>query len=248
MLQDLHSHTYYSFCGKDKPELLLDAAVEGGLKMFGINDHNYGIGYQRIDFFNSSAADFSTDYARTLSRYFDHLSLLKEKYADRIILKRGIEINTIAGTRYALPDDADISYYDYCLVENLDLPEEQTVTHNDIFSFAKRCGCPTGIAHTDMFALIERLHKDPYEYFFRMAQENIFWEMNVSYDSIHGYRVHPYMTQFFENKAQQDIVRRSGVRLSVGFDGHRIEDYLPERVKDYCRQVEDMGIRMMFEE
>ena len=45
-----------------------------------------------------------------------------------------------------------------------------------------------------------------------------------------------------------DLLRRAGVEVSVGFDGHRICDYLPERVKDYCRQIEQMGIRMPFEE
>jgi hypothetical protein len=72
--------------------------------------------------------------------------------------------------------------------------------------------------------------------------------MNVSYDSIHQYREHPYVLEFFKNEEQQAIVRESGVRLSVGFDGHRIEDYLPERVADYCRRITKMGIKMAFEE
>ena len=71
--------------------------------------------------------------------------------------------------------------------------------------------------------------------------------MNVSYDSIHGYREHPYMLEFFKNEQQQDIVRASGVRLSVGFDGHRVEDYLPERVKDYCNRLTALGIKKPFE-
>ena len=44
MLQDLHSHTYYSFCGADKPETIVEAAIAGGLELFGITDHSYGIG------------------------------------------------------------------------------------------------------------------------------------------------------------------------------------------------------------
>ena len=81
-----------------------------------------------------------------------------------------------------------------------------------------------------------------------MAEQNIFWEMNVSYDSIHNYRQHAYMLRFFEDEAQQDILRRSGVRVSVGFDGHRVEDYLPERVRDYCERLTAMGIKKPFEE
>ena len=29
MIQDLHSHTYYSFCGGDKPEDIVEAAMAG---------------------------------------------------------------------------------------------------------------------------------------------------------------------------------------------------------------------------
>ena len=49
MIQDLHSHTYYSFCGKDTPEAIVEAAIAGGIEVFGISDHNYGIGYARLD-------------------------------------------------------------------------------------------------------------------------------------------------------------------------------------------------------
>ena len=131
-------------------------------------------------------------------------------------------------------------------MENLDR-FDNSIAQGDLFSFAKRCGCPVGVAHTDMFAFIEKLGVKPEEYFRRMAQENIFWEMNVSFDSIHNYREHAYMLEFFRNPEQQKIVRESGVRLSVGFDGHRVKDYLPERVADYCRCISDMGIKLAFE-
>ena len=55
------------------------------------------------------------------------------------------------------------------------------------------------------------------------------------------------MLRFFEDPEQQAIVRESGLRLSVGFDGHRVEDYLPERIKDYCRSITAMGIKLQFE-
>ena len=29
MIQDLHSHTYYSFCGKDSPSAIVEAAIDG---------------------------------------------------------------------------------------------------------------------------------------------------------------------------------------------------------------------------
>ena len=251
MIQDLHSHTYYSFCGKDRPEDVVEAAIAGGIELLGITDHNHGIGNARVNvFFVPEDGAPAHDYERTLRRYFDHMTLVKEKYADRIRVLRGIEVCTLGGQayqRHALPDNADISYYDYCLLEHIDNPA--SVTGGDLFAYAKRCGCPiTGIAHTDMLAFIKGRGEDPYDYFSRMAEANIFWEMNVSYDAVHGYRQHAYMLEFFENPELQEIVRRSGVRVSVGFDGHHVEDYLPDRVADYCRRLTEMGIKMPFEE
>jgi hypothetical protein len=144
-----------------------------------------------------------------------------------------------------LPDVADISIFDYCLIENI--CEDASITNGDIFSFAKRCGCPMGIAHTDMFNFIEKIGEDPLEYFSKMAEAGIFWEMNVNFDSIHKYHEHEYVKEFLANEEQQRIVRESGVRLSVGFDGHRVEDYLPDRVADYCKRITDLGIKMAFE-
>lgn len=246
MIQDIHSHTYYSFCGADRPESVVEAAIDGGIELFGICDHNYGIGFGRHDVFCSQANDLRPDYGRNLIKYFDHINLIKEKYADRIKLLRGIEIATLKDGRYALPDGVDVSFFDYCLVENLDWAE--TYTEGDLFAYAKRCACPVGVAHTDLFAHAEKLGIAPYDYFSRMAEENIFWEMNVSFDSIHKFREHAYMLRFFEDEKQQEIIWRSGVRLSVGFDGHRCNEYKPDRVADYCKKIEKMGIKMAFED
>ncbi len=147
---------------------------------------------------------------------------------------------------HSLPEKEDVSFFDYCLVENLD--SSISVTKGDLFAYAKRLGTPlVGIAHTDMFAFIRSRGEDPLEYFSRMAADNIFWEMNVSYDSIHNYRIHRYMVDFFDDEEKQDVVRRSGVRVSVGFDGHRVEDYLPERIKEYNDKLTALGIKKPFE-
>ena len=42
---DLHSHTYFSFCGKDSPQELIEAVMAAGVDTLGISDHNYGVGY-----------------------------------------------------------------------------------------------------------------------------------------------------------------------------------------------------------
>ena len=104
-----------------------------------------------------------------------------------------------------LPTRVDVSFFDYCLIEHLDCAD--SLTGGDVFSFAKRCGCPaSGIAHTDLFSHIATLGIDPLDYFKRMADMNIFWEMNVSYDSTHHYREHEYVKRFLSDENQQDIV------------------------------------------
>lgn len=247
MIQDLHSHTYYSFCGGDKPEQIVEAAINGGVELFGISDHSYGIGQSKLNVFASNCDDLFEDYERTLIRYFDHINLIKEKYADKIKVLCGIEVaSDLDRARVLLPESADISYFDYCLAEHLDYIENSSLK-GDIFKFAQRSGCTVGIAHTDMFSFIKNIGEEPYKYFKRMAEQNIFWEMNVSYDSIHNYREHSYVIDFFKDTEQQQIIRESGVKLSVGFDGHRVEDYRADRVVDACRKITEMGIPLIFD-
>lgn len=247
MIQDLHSHTYYSFCGRDEPCAVVEAAIAGGVELFGICDHSYGIGNARKDVNKYENPELGQDYYRTLRRYFDHISLVREKYADKIKILRGIEVATHQWRlRAALPDGTDISFFDYCLVEGLD--DETSITGGDIFTFAARCGCPTAVAHTDLFAHIAHLGERPEDYFRRMAEQNIFWEINVNYDSVHHFEEHEYVKRFFADEAQQVVVRESGVRLSVGFDGHRVEEYNPARVQEACERIHAMGIKLAFEE
>lgn len=247
MIQDLHAHTYYSFDSQDKIEKVVETTIANGIELLGITDHNYGIAYPSTEMVYDKGPALDSDYGSGLLRYYDHMKLIKEKYKNRIKILSGIEVATlICKERYALPDKTDISYFDYCLVENLDNVNHSTV-HGDIFSFAKRCGCPTGIAHTDMFKFISDIGEEPNSYFRKMAANNIFWEINVNYDSLHGFHIHEYVTDFFKDKTQQDIVKKSGVKLSVGFDSHRINEYKADRVKTANKLIKDMGIKLMFD-
>ncbi len=250
MIQDLHSHTYYSFCGKDKPEAVVETAIAGDITLLGITDHAHGIGYGPREAFDHRKDEWLQGYQLQLQKYFDHITTIRDRYSDRITLLRGIELNTQYDEQhhgFALPADADISFFDYCLIEHLDA--DNTLTGGDPFAYAVRCGTPwMGVAHTDLFAHIKRRGEDPLSYFKRMAAQNIFWEMNVNDDTIHNHYQHPYVADFFADGEKQQIVRESGVRISIGFDGHRVEDYLPERVKKYNLLLTEMGIKRPFED
>ncbi|MBQ2702091.1 MAG: PHP domain-containing protein [Clostridia bacterium] len=247
MIQDLHAHTYYSFCSNDSPEKVIERAIQGGIRQLGICDHSYGVGCGRKSLCHHMGKAYDADYELTLVRYHDHINLLKEKYRNKIKIFSGIEIRTAPKGEhsYVLPTGADVSFFDYCLVENLDDP--QSITKGDIFSFAKRCGCPTGIAHTDMFAFIKNIGEDPYRYFRKMAEQGIFWELNLNYDSVHNFKIYDYVPTFLQSKEQQEIVKKSGVRLSVGFDSHAANEYKPMRVITACKILQAAGIHLVFE-
>ena len=244
MIQDLHSHTALSFCGKDDPRDLIALAKEGGIDVFGITDHNYGVGYRDVSLYYTLPPT-AVPYGENLREYFLRLTALRDE-TEGVRLLRGIEIATDEGAgNVSLPDGVDVSYFDYALLEHLDAP--RSVTGGDLFAYRERLATPLlGVAHTDLFAHAARLGIPPLAYFRRMAKEGIFWEMNVSYDSIHGYREHPYMLRFFADESAQEIVRNSGVAVSIGFDGHRKEDYLPDRIRDYNLRLKSLGIPRPF--
>ncbi len=247
MIQDLHSHTVYSYCSTNPTtEEGVLAAIEGGVRLFGVCDHNYGIGYLSRESFIENLPPSNLVYQERINAYYDTMSALKEKYREKIAILRGIELaTTLPEKGYPLPDGVDVSFFDYCLIEHLD--NEDSVTGGDLFSYAKKIGCPAGIAHTDMFAFIEKTGKNPLDYFHRMAEENIFWEMNVNYDSVHRYREHEYMKRFFNDEKQQEIIRKSGVKLSVGFDGHFAAEYAPDRVIAANERLRALQIPLAFD-
>lgn len=244
MIHDLHSHTYYSFCGKDNPKDVIEAAISGGIKMLGICDHSYGVAIQRDYSPHRERSSWLIDYQRAVDAYLDTLLLLKEKYRGQIDIKCGIEIPTQNIPHILLPDEIDVSRFEYCLIEHIDYDD---TTVSDPFAFAERCGCKkVGIAHTDLFSYLENRNINKEDFFKKMAQKGMFWELNVNYDSIHKFREHAYVERFFADKEQQETVLKSGVDLSVGFDGHRVNEYLPERVKSYCKRLEELKIPTVY--
>ena len=205
---DLHSHTRYSNCGQDDPEKLIVEMIKNGVEIFGICDHNYGIGDRERE-------------------YLKEIRSLQKKYADKIKIFCGIEICTRPGLEPV--EGKTFSEYDYCLIEDLDNPA--SVMNGDIINYTKNFGCPVGIAHTDLFKFISDNGWESKKYLKELALAGIFWELNVNYDSIHRYREHQYVQDFFKNTAQQNAVKEAGLFVSIGFDGHRLEEYNANRVE-----------------
>lgn len=151
---DLHNHTVFSYDGSNTPDEIIENAINHGVDLIGITDHQFSIG-------------------RGLPEYFRYIQHCKVKYRDKIKVLCGLEI----GTR-PKPDDllaSDASCFDYVLFESLDHPRGM-----DFFEFLewrKLFTCPVGLAHTDIFTLSERYGLDMLKV---LKSENIFWELNVS--------------------------------------------------------------------
>ena len=243
MLQDLHSHTYYSFCGKDSPEDVIKNAIENGIEKVGISDHYHGIVLASTGISYENEDYRTVLHNKAIERYYYHIKELAQRYKDYIDVWCGVEITTLDLGFTLLPDGVDVSMFDYCLIENIQYEE---TTAQDVFSFAARCGCKrTGLAHIDLPSYIKAKGIDMDEFFKKMADNNMFWELNVNYDSIHGYKEHKYVEEFFGNEEIINAVKKNNLSLRVGFDGHRLEDYDISRVKNACMKIEELGISMV---
>lgn len=200
---DIHCHTNYSSCGRDNPRDVIETAIRNGLSVIGISDHNYGIGTRKAE-------------------YLKEMRLLAKEYSDRITVLCGIEIATYPD-KYDISDPNEISEYDYCLIEHI--TEPSSIAGGNLFEFCKNLKIPCGIAHTNLYTYCEMRGLGTEEFFRKLGENNIFWEMNVTYDSIHCYSEHEYVLDFMSDQEKIDLVKKSGVYVSVGFDGHRREDY-----------------------
>ena len=243
MIQDLHSHTYYSYCGKDSPEAVIENAIKNGIELVGISDHYHGVVMCKPGFDYGNTEEKVKMHNNAIKRYFEHINLLKEKYKDYIEVWCGVEITTLDLGYTLLPDGVDVSVFDYCLIENIQIKE---TTVEDVFEFAKRINCKrTGLAHMDLPAYIASKGFELDAFFKKMAEHNIFWELNVNYDEIHGYKEHKYVKDFFKSSELIDAAKKNNLTLSIGFDGHNLRDYDDKRVKNACNKLKELNLNMI---
>lgn len=94
-MYDSHVHSTFSD-GKDSPEDIVLEAISRGLEVLGFSDHAY--------------TSFDTSYCikkEELCHYNEEIERLKVKYADKIIIKRGIEADRFS--------TQDLSGYDFVI-------------------------------------------------------------------------------------------------------------------------------------
>lgn len=154
MIMDLHNHTTFSYDGKNTPEEIIENAIEHGVDVIGITDHQFSIGYG-------------------IRSYVKKLLECKAKYDGFIKVLAGLEI----GTR-PRPDELftyDIAELDFVLFESLD--DYRAMDFFEFMQWRHRFDCPVGLAHCDIFEMGERYGVDMTE---ELKRNKIFWELNTS--------------------------------------------------------------------
>ena len=198
IITDLHNHTKFSYDGQNTPEEVIEHAIRYGIDVIGITDHQFTV---RGD----------------LDKYFEYISHCKIKYRDKIQVLCGLEI----GTR-PRPDDflATASEgLDYVLFESLD--HERGMDLFEFLEWKRLFKCPTGLAHTDIFALEERYGVDMLHI---MSEHNIFWELNTSGNYIYYY-------DFLTNPQKRRRIEKSHIPVSIGSDTHFIGDFNIKKIR-----------------
>ena len=158
---DLHNHTVFSYDGSSTPEEIIENAINCGVDVIGITDHQFSIG----------------ENLPTYYRYIRHCQL---KYANKIRVLCGLEIGTRPAPPESLPRATEM--FDYVLFESLD--DERAMDFYEFLEWRRLFKCKVGLAHTDIFRLGERYGMDILKV---MRDNDIFWELNTSGNYIYYY-------------------------------------------------------------
>ncbi|MGN0148784.1 MAG: PHP domain-containing protein [Clostridia bacterium] len=162
-----------------------------------------------------------------LTEYFEYIQHCKIKYRDKIKVLCGLEI----GTR---PKPSDLlasgtEQFDYVLFESLD--DLRAMDFFEFLEWRKLFKCKVGLAHTDIFALSERYGLDLLK---EMRKNDIFWELNISGN-------YNYYYDFLTNAKKQDMVRNSGIKVSIGSDTHWVEEYRFRQLRRANELMQKLG-------
>lgn len=206
---DLHNHTKFSYDGSNTPEEIIENAINNGIDVIGITDHQFTIG-------------------DNLPVYYEYIQHCKIKYANKIKVLCGLEIGTRPAPPQALPKATKL--FDYVLFESLD--DTRAMDFYEFLEWRKQFSCKAGLSHTDIFLLGERYGLDIIKV---MRDNNIFWELNTSGNYLYYY-------DFLTNSKKQQIIKESGISVSVGSDTHYIAEYRKKQIRRANELLQELNI------
>ncbi len=167
-----------------------------------------------------------------IGEYIRKVNECKRKYKNKIEVLCGLEIGTRPEPRdLVLSSIKDI---DYCLFECLDSPI--AMDFYEFLEWVKLFDMPKGFAHTDIFSLSKRYGIDVIKI---MRENNIFWEINTSGN-------YNYYYDFITNSQKQEIIKNSGLTVSIGSDTHWIKDLNVNKLKSCQDLIKKLGNPIIF--
>ena len=172
--------------------------------------------------------DHQFSIGENLPIYYEYIQHCKIKYADKIKVLCGLEIGTRPTPPESLPRATE--NFDYVLFECLD--DTRAIDFYEFLEWRKLFKCKAGLAHTDIFKLGERYGLD----IIKILRDNdIFWELNTSGNYIYYY-------DFLTNEKKQQIIKESGIPVSVGSDTHYIAEYRKKQIRRANELLQKLNI------
>ena len=197
---NLHTHTLYSD-GDFTVEEVVRSAYEGGLTHVAITDH-----FETCKIINPLLRmDFDA--------YLRNIRQAREKYAGKIEVLAGVEIDTNPERceLYDLPFDK-LNQLDLLLFEYVEDPLQGGIPLNELRHLARNLNIPFGLCHWDMDRIFPR--REPVWLAERLAELGAFIEVATSQ---HYARQGRYL---FEHSERFYRAFDSKVKVSIGTDMH----------------------------
>ena len=163
-----------------------------------------------------------------LPKYYQYIQKCKIKYRNDIKILCGLEI----GTR-PKPDDllADaVRNFDYVLFESLD-SDKGAMDFYEFLEWRKLFKCKVGLAHTDIFKLSQKYGLDILS---ELKKADIFWEINTSGN-------YNYYYDLLTNEKKRNIIKQSGIEVTVGSDTHWVGEYRFNQLKRANELLMELG-------
>lgn len=205
-IMDIHNHT---------TEEIIENAINNEVDIIGISDH-----------FNTIKCN-SISISK-LHKYIEFLWKMKDKYKNKIKVLAGIEIcmNKEWCELDNLPYNI-LSKLDYILFEYIAWFSD-SVALKEIEYYTERVSCPKGLAHTNIFSLIDKYGINNVIKFIK--DNELFWELNVN----EGYE---YFDYIINNRNEVNVIElfnklnESDIKISVGSDTHSLKFYDINKIK-----------------
>lgn len=171
-IYNLHNHTPYSD-GAYSADEICEAHLNAGVAVagVGISDHLFITPQSKIP---ADAREFERFFGAETSRYVEHVSACRERWAGRLTVLIGCEISWPLNRKFIDPIRALVHGMDYVLFEHCDWSGVTQLANQ-----ARGFPCRVGLAHTDVASQMPNTSMD--QVVRTLANARIFYEVSTKF-------------------------------------------------------------------